>query len=99
MPAVDALLSGRLGQNMGTMGGAGKNLTQHSTLARFYIPDSLVALIPQKVMPDFQYRLAWHQYRCMHLAVDLRHNLSMPHELGVAPWCPTNRPMRWPYGT
>ena len=54
-------------------------------VARLHIPESLVAAIPKDEMPDFRYRVARHQYHCMHLAVDLRHNLSMQHEASMTP--------------
>ena len=47
-------------------------------VAKFHIPLSLVELIPYDHMPDFRYRVAVHQYQCIKLAGDLRHNLPMP---------------------
>ena len=49
-------------------------------VARFHIPLSLVESIPPDHMPDFRYRVAVHQYHCMKLAADLRHNLPMPKD-------------------
>ena len=49
-------------------------------VARFHIPLSLVESIPPDHMPDFRYRVAVHQYHCMKLAADLRHNLPMPQD-------------------
>ena len=37
-------------------------------------------LIPPDHMPDFRYRVAVHQYQCIKLAGELRHNLPMPQD-------------------
>ena len=47
-------------------------------VAKFHIPLSLVELIPPDHMLDFRYRVAVHQYQCIKLAGELRHNLPMP---------------------
>ena len=49
-------------------------------VAKFHIPLSLVELIPPDHMPDFRYRVAVHQYQCIKLAGELRHNLPMPQD-------------------
>ena len=46
-------------------------------VTKFHIPLSLVESIPPDHMPDFWYRVAVHQYQCMKLAGELRHNLPM----------------------
>ena len=48
--------------------------------AKFHIPLSLVNSIPPDHMPDFRYRVVVHQYGCMQLAGELRHNLPMPQD-------------------
>ena len=35
-------------------------------VARFHVLESLVTSIPKEEMPDFRYRVTWHQYHCMH---------------------------------
>ena len=35
----------------------------------FHISESLAAVIPKEEMPVSRYRVAWHQYHCMHLAI------------------------------
>ena len=37
-------------------------------------------LIPPDHIPDFRYRVALHQYQCIKLAGELRHNLPMPQD-------------------
>ena len=49
-------------------------------VAKFHIPLSLVELIPPDHMPDFRCKVAVHQYQCIKLAGELRHNLSMPQD-------------------
>ena len=49
-------------------------------VAKLHIPLSLVESIPPDHMPDFRYRVAVHQYQCMKLAGELRHNLPMPQD-------------------
>ena len=54
-------------------------------VAKFHVPLSLVELIPPDHMPDFRYKVAVHQYQCMKLAGELRHNLPMPQD-SVEEW-------------
>ena len=49
-------------------------------VAKFHIPLSLEELIPPDHMPDFRYRISVHQYECIKLAGELRHNLPMPQD-------------------
>ena len=49
-------------------------------VAKFHILLSLVHSIPRDHMPDFRYKVAVHQYECMQLAGELRHNLPMPQD-------------------
>ena len=49
-------------------------------VAKFHIPLPLVESIPPDHMPDFRYRVAVHQYQCLKLAGELRHNLPMPQD-------------------
>ena len=77
---MEDVVHGRVGENLGTLGDNGPTATSDDVArgAKFHILLSLVELIPPDHMPDFRYKVAVHQYQCIKLAGELRHNLPMP---------------------
>ena len=83
---MEDAVPGQMGENLGTLGVYGPAVALNSNainlarVAKFHIPLSPVRSIPPDHMPDFRYNVAVHQYKCMQLAGELRHNLPMPQD-------------------
>ena len=83
---MEVAIPGRVGENLGTLRVDGPAVALDSNARRpcpcSEVPHSLsfVSSISPNHMPDFRYRVASHQYECMQLAGELRHNLPMPQD-------------------